>query len=193
MIASYNLLYCIYPFIWRFSQHKPFKRSAPDYSIDYVRVNYRQLRMKDLPKVPTCWLEWDSNLRTEGTKPYHRASTPHNLMCHLPTWWWFSSPWIHLPLIPATQVSLIFCSASGFEKCLHLNSTMVGCHDGLPTRPTHSEAGSHSTIFELAEILTTYCKIYWMENWKIFVQYLKYSPRYREFCEAMWCHPLNIH
>src|SRR6218665_3984097 len=33
----------------------------------YVEVNmskrYRQLRVKDFPKVPTWWLEWDSNLQ----------------------------------------------------------------------------------------------------------------------------------
>src|SRR6218665_1803796 len=29
---------------------------------------YRQLQVNDLPKVPTWWLEWDSNLRPFGRK-----------------------------------------------------------------------------------------------------------------------------
>src|SRR6218665_1841856 len=38
---------------------------ALNYSIDTVSdmlKRYRQLRVKDLTKVPTWWLEWDSNL-----------------------------------------------------------------------------------------------------------------------------------
>jgi len=27
----------------------------------YYITSYRQLRVKDLPKVPLWWLEWDSN------------------------------------------------------------------------------------------------------------------------------------
>ena len=65
-------------------------RGALDYSIDTVlelimAKRYRQLRVKDLPKVPTWRLEWDSNLRPSGRKApilplsYH----PHifNLFC----------------------------------------------------------------------------------------------------------------
>src|SRR6218665_3016255 len=42
-------------------------RGAPDYCVDTcVRDNtpkrYRQLRVKDLPELPTSWLEWVSNL-----------------------------------------------------------------------------------------------------------------------------------
>ena len=51
-------------------------RGAPDYSIDTVAVNtpkcYRQLWVKDLPKVFTWQLEWDSNLRpTECKEPFY--------------------------------------------------------------------------------------------------------------------------
>src|SRR6218665_4202135 len=43
---------------------------------------YRQLQVKDLPKVPTWQLEWDSNLRLYGRKaPYLplRRYVPHTL------------------------------------------------------------------------------------------------------------------
>ena len=57
-------------------------RGAPNYSIDTVleltrqSAMYRQLRVKDLPKVPTWRLEWDSNLRPSGYK------APHLPLCH---------------------------------------------------------------------------------------------------------------
>jgi len=31
-------------------------------------TSYRELRVKDLPKVLTWWLEWDSNLQASGQK-----------------------------------------------------------------------------------------------------------------------------
>src|SRR6218665_1163992 len=48
-------------------------RGASDYSLETVseltrQKRYRQLRVKDLPKVPTWRLEWDSNLRPSGRK-----------------------------------------------------------------------------------------------------------------------------
>src|SRR6218665_2835089 len=46
---------------------------------------------------------------------------------------------------------------------------------------TNFKKGSSSTISELAEILTTCCKIYGMGKSKIFLQYIKYFPRYRGF------------
>src|SRR6218665_1526561 len=45
-------------------------RSAPDYSTDTVSEfhakAHRQLQVKDLPKVPTWRLEWESNPRPSG-------------------------------------------------------------------------------------------------------------------------------
>ena len=38
---------------------------------------YRQLRVKDLPKILMWQLQWDSNLRPSGTEPHHWATTPH--------------------------------------------------------------------------------------------------------------------
>src|SRR6218665_952647 len=38
---------------------------------------YRQLRVKDLPKVPTWWLEWDSNLRPSGRKALNLPLSNH--------------------------------------------------------------------------------------------------------------------
>ena len=58
-------------------------RGAPDYSIDILseEVNtpkrYRQLWVKDLPKVSTCWLEWDSNLRPSGGNSPHLPLSHH--------------------------------------------------------------------------------------------------------------------
>src|SRR6218665_4147065 len=46
---------------------------------------------------------------------------------------------------------------------------------------TNFKRGSRLTISELAEILTTCCKIYLMERLKVFFQYLKYFLRYRRF------------
>jgi len=62
-----SVLYWIYPFLQHFSRHEPF-RSAPDHSNwhcigVYTPKRYRQLQVKDLPKVPTWQLERDSNLR----------------------------------------------------------------------------------------------------------------------------------
>src|SRR6218665_1600132 len=46
---------------------------------------YRQLQVKDLPKVPTCRLEWDSNQRPSGrkapnpiTEPPCSSTVPHS-------------------------------------------------------------------------------------------------------------------
>ena len=90
-----EVLYCIYPFLWRFSQHEPF-RSAPDHSnLHCVRVYTpkcnRKLQVKDLPKVPTWRLEQDSNPRPSCRK----ASTLP--MCH------------HIPRILLYYTSDIFC------------------------------------------------------------------------------------
>src|SRR6218665_2687295 len=45
-------------------------RGAPDYSTDtaskFNAEAHRQLQVKDLPKVPTCRLEWESNPRPSG-------------------------------------------------------------------------------------------------------------------------------
>ena len=72
------VLYCIDPFILRFSQHEPF-RSAPGHS-NCVGVKTpkrcRQLRVKDLSKVPTWRLEWDSNLRPSGWKALNPTTEP---------------------------------------------------------------------------------------------------------------------
>ena len=57
-------------------------RGAPDYAIDTMSntpKRYRQLRVKDLPKVPPWWLEWDSKpatLLTHGTEPTIEPSRP---------------------------------------------------------------------------------------------------------------------
>ena len=44
-------------------------RGAPDYSTDTVSEfhakAHKQLQVKDLPKVPTWWLEWESNLSSQ--------------------------------------------------------------------------------------------------------------------------------
>jgi len=49
-----------------------YSQALPTTSRYCVGVNtpkrYRQLRVKDLPKVPTWWLEWDSNLRPSRGK-----------------------------------------------------------------------------------------------------------------------------
>jgi len=61
-------------------------RGAPDYSINSVAVNtpkrYRQLWVKDLPKVPTWRLEWDSNQR-----PSRRKVMNLSLSHHAPLTW----------------------------------------------------------------------------------------------------------
>ena len=67
--------------------HEPF-RSAPDYSIDTEL--YRQLQVKDLSKVPTWWLEWDSNLRPPDRR---RRTLP---LSHLPPQIYLSA-YRHLP------------------------------------------------------------------------------------------------
>ena len=41
-----------------------------------VLKHYIQLRVKDLPKVLTWWLEWDSNLRPSGPKAPNPANEP---------------------------------------------------------------------------------------------------------------------
>ena len=45
-------------------------RGAPDYSTDTVlefhAEAHRQLQVKDLPKVPMWWLEWESNPKPSG-------------------------------------------------------------------------------------------------------------------------------
>ena len=66
------ILYCIDPFLYRFSRHEPC-RSAPDHSIwhcagVYTPKHYRQLQVKDLPKVPTWRLERDTNPWLSGRK-----------------------------------------------------------------------------------------------------------------------------
>jgi len=49
-----------------------YSRGAPNYSVDTVSElmpkHYRQLRVKDLPRVPTWWVDWDSNLQPSGCK-----------------------------------------------------------------------------------------------------------------------------
>jgi len=49
-----------------------------------VRVNmpkhYRQLRVKDLPKVPMWWLEWDLDLQDAMHQTYHYATTPQLML-----------------------------------------------------------------------------------------------------------------
>ena len=51
-----------------------------------VRVNtpkrYRQLWVKDLPKVPTWWLEWDSNLQHSGRKAPNLPLSHHAPLIH---------------------------------------------------------------------------------------------------------------
>ena len=46
---------------------------------------------------------------------------------------------------------------------------------------TNFKRGSRSTISELAEVLATCCKIYLMQRFKVFFQYLKYFLRYCGF------------
>jgi len=62
----------------------------------YMTKHYRQLRVKDLPKVDTLRIEWELNLWPSGRKAPNllltRASTPHNIcwlrvLCH--GWWLF--------------------------------------------------------------------------------------------------------
>jgi len=38
--------------------------------------HYKQLRVKDLPNVPTWWLEWESNPPDARHRTYHWATTP---------------------------------------------------------------------------------------------------------------------
>jgi len=60
-------------------------RGAPNYSIDTVSELTRRSStatgnwVKDLPKVPTWWLEWDSNLRPSRRKApnLHWVTMPH--------------------------------------------------------------------------------------------------------------------
>src|SRR6218665_1063702 len=68
-------------------------RGAPDYSIETLILcrsshakRYRQLRVKDLSKVPTWRLEWDSNLRPSGRKAPNlpmNHHTPHSLLLRI--------------------------------------------------------------------------------------------------------------
>ena len=68
-------MFCIYPFLKRFSQHELF-RSSPDHSAqcndtvsECIHAEALQaMRVKDLPKVHKCRLEWDSNPRPSGRK-----------------------------------------------------------------------------------------------------------------------------
>src|SRR6218665_1265594 len=60
-------------------------------------------------------------------------------------------------------------------------SITVYINGSFQLNSTNFKGGPSSTISELAEILTTCCKIYWMEKSKIFLQYLKYFLRYRGF------------
>src|ERR687897_366278 len=72
----YSAYVCMYVCVYFYSASSSplLLRSAPDYSNDTacVGVNtpkrHRQLRVKDLPKVPRQRLEWDSNPRPSGHK-----------------------------------------------------------------------------------------------------------------------------
>jgi len=81
------VLYCIHPFLQRFSQHEPF-RSAPDHSNRHsvsestLAVCYKQLQVKNLSKVLTWQLERDSNPWPSGRK----ASTL-SICQHAPQWY----------------------------------------------------------------------------------------------------------
>src|SRR6218665_1541950 len=61
----------------------PLLRGAPDTARilcqRFTTKRHRQLRVKDLSKVPMWWLEWDSNPRPFGRKPtiYQCATLPH--------------------------------------------------------------------------------------------------------------------
>jgi len=59
-------------------------RGASDYSIDTV-LEVREIRVKDLPKVPTWWLELNLNLRPSRCKALNLywASTPHSANVHM--------------------------------------------------------------------------------------------------------------
>ena len=68
------IVYCIVFIHFYSTSHgnEPF-RSTLDHSIwqcvgVYTPKRYRQLQVNDLPKVPTWWLERDSNLRPSGWK-----------------------------------------------------------------------------------------------------------------------------
>src|SRR6218665_1172445 len=74
------MIFVHYGYFYSASSSPLLLRDAPDYSIDTVGVNkpkhYRQLRVKDLPKVPTWRLEWDSNLRPSGRKALNPTTEP---------------------------------------------------------------------------------------------------------------------
>src|SRR6218665_26733 len=57
-------------------------RSAPNTARILCRrftlKRHRQLRVKDLPKVPAWWLEWDSNLRPSKRKAANLPLNHHN-------------------------------------------------------------------------------------------------------------------
>ena len=67
------------------------RRSRPQHCyFDGVNMlkHYRQLRVKDLLKVPTWWLEWDLNLRPSGCKTPNLPLSHH--APHLSQWWLFN-------------------------------------------------------------------------------------------------------
>src|SRR6218665_2234712 len=64
-------LYCIIHFYGAFhsrSLSEALPTTAIHTAVVYTSKRYRQLRVKDLPKVPTWRLEHDSNLRPSGRK-----------------------------------------------------------------------------------------------------------------------------
>src|SRR6218665_56838 len=59
-------------YIYSTSSSPLLHRGAPDTARilcrSFTPKRHRQLRVNDLPKVPTCWLEWDSKPRPFGRK-----------------------------------------------------------------------------------------------------------------------------
>ena len=67
---------------------------------------YRQLWVKDLPKVPTWRLEWDSNLRPSGRNGPNLPLSHHAQECIYPS----THPSIHPFIHPSTYESIQLCT-----------------------------------------------------------------------------------
>src|SRR6218665_1533755 len=75
----HNIHKIIFPYFIKFLKFPPFVRSIYVFCLIYTPKRYRQLQVKDLSKVPTRWLERNSNPRPSGRKHrlYQCATTPH--------------------------------------------------------------------------------------------------------------------
>ena len=79
--VKHLLAYCIlFIHLYSTSHSMSLSEAFPTTAIDTVGVytpkRYRQLQVKDLPKVLTWRLEWDSNLRPSGRKALNPTTEP---------------------------------------------------------------------------------------------------------------------